>query len=49
VQLVYGAFATTIAILLSLELAAAVLLLGAQAIAEFERRLLAAKREQLRP
>jgi YihY family inner membrane protein len=49
VQVVYGAFATTIAILLSLEIAAGVLLLGAQAIAEFERRLLAAKREQLRP
>ena len=39
VQLVYGAFASTIAILLSLEFAAMVLLLGAQAIAEFERRL----------
>jgi YihY family inner membrane protein len=40
VQVVYGAFATTIAILLSLEIASGVLLLGAQAIAEFERRLL---------
>ncbi|HEX4882780.1 MAG TPA: YihY/virulence factor BrkB family protein [Casimicrobiaceae bacterium] len=39
VRLVYGAFATTIAILLSLEIAAIVLLLGAQVIAEFERRL----------
>jgi membrane protein len=39
VRLVYGAFATTIAILLSLEIAATVLLLGAQVIAEVERRL----------
>jgi YihY family inner membrane protein len=39
VRLVYGAFATTIAILLSLEIAATVVLLGAQVIAEFERRL----------
>ena len=44
VQVVYGAFATTIAILLSLEIASAVLLLGAQAIAEFERKLAAQKR-----
>ncbi len=39
VSLVYGAFATTIAILLSLEIAAVVLLLGAQVIAVYERRL----------
>lgn len=39
VQVVYGAFASTIAILLSLEIAATVLLVGAQAIAEFERRV----------
>jgi YihY family inner membrane protein len=38
VNVVYGAFATTIAILLSLELAAAILLLGAQVIAVYERR-----------
>lgn len=43
VRLVYGAFATTIAILLSLEIAATVLLLGAQVIAEFERRLIEAR------
>jgi YihY family inner membrane protein len=39
VRVVYGAFATTIAILLSLEIAATVLLLGAQVIAELERRI----------
>jgi YihY family inner membrane protein len=41
VRLVYGAFATTIAILLSLEIAAIVLLLGAQVIAEIDRRMAA--------
>ena len=37
VNLVYGSFATTILILLSLEAAAIILLLGAQVIAEYER------------
>ena len=37
--LVYGSFATTIALLLSFEIAATVLLLGAQVIAIYERRL----------
>jgi len=43
VSVVYGAFATTIAILLSLEIAAIVLLLGAQVIAVYERRLAVAR------
>jgi len=43
VSLVYGAFATTIAILLSLEIAAIVLLLGAQVIAVYERRAAVAR------
>jgi len=38
VNMVYGSFATTIVILLSLEAAAIILLLGAQVIAEYERR-----------
>jgi YihY family inner membrane protein len=37
VNLVYGSFATTIFVLLSLEAAAIILLLGAQVIAEYER------------
>ncbi len=37
VNVVYGSFATTIVVLLSLEIAALVLLLGAQVIAEYER------------
>jgi uncharacterized BrkB/YihY/UPF0761 family membrane protein len=37
VRVVYGSFATAIAVLLSVEIAAIVLLLGAQVIAEFER------------
>ncbi len=37
VNLVYGTFATAIIILLSLEAAAIILLLGAQVIAEYER------------
>jgi membrane protein len=37
VRLVYGSLATAIAVLLSLEIGAMVLLLGAQVIAEFER------------
>jgi membrane protein len=37
VNFVYGSFATTIVVLLSLEIAALVLLLGAQVIAEYER------------
>ena len=38
VRVVYGSFATAITVLLSVEIAAIVLLLGAQVIAEFERR-----------
>ena len=38
INTVYGSLTTAIAVLLSLELAAALLLLGAQVIAEFERR-----------
>jgi YihY family inner membrane protein len=37
VNVIYGSFATTIVILLSLEVAAVILLLGAQVIAEYER------------
>ncbi|MEP7064043.1 MAG: YihY/virulence factor BrkB family protein [Betaproteobacteria bacterium] len=37
IQVVYGSLTTSIAVLLSVELAALVLLLGAQVIAEFER------------
>ncbi|MGD8616104.1 MAG: YhjD/YihY/BrkB family envelope integrity protein, partial [Gammaproteobacteria bacterium] len=37
VNLVYGTFATAIIILLSLEIGATILLLGAQVIAEYER------------
>ena len=37
VQVVYGSLATAIVVLLSVEVAATVLLLGAQIIAEFER------------
>jgi len=37
VNLVYGTFATAVIILLSLEIAATILLLGAQVIAEYER------------
>jgi len=39
ISVVYGSFATTIALLLSFEIAATVLLLGAQVIAIYERRL----------
>lgn len=39
IGVVYGSFATTIAVLLSFEIAATVLLLGAQVIAVYERRL----------
>jgi membrane protein len=38
VQLVYGPLATAVTVLLSVEIAALVLLLGAQVIAEYERR-----------
>ena len=38
IQVVYGTFATAVAILLSVEIGAIVLLLGAQVIANFERR-----------
>jgi uncharacterized BrkB/YihY/UPF0761 family membrane protein len=37
VQVVYGSLTTSIVVLLSVELAAIVLLLGAQVIAEYER------------
>jgi membrane protein len=37
IQVVYGSLTTAIAVLLSVELAAIVLLLGAQVIAEYER------------
>jgi len=37
VKIVYGSLTTAIVVLLSLEIAAMVLLLGAQVIAEFER------------
>jgi uncharacterized BrkB/YihY/UPF0761 family membrane protein len=37
IQLVYGSLTTSIAVLLSVELGAIVLLLGAQVIAEYER------------
>jgi membrane protein len=39
IHVVYGSFATAITILLSVELAAIVLLLGAQVIAEYERAI----------
>jgi membrane protein len=39
VNMVYGSLATAILILLSLEAAAIILLLGAQVIAEYERSL----------
>ena len=39
VNLVYGTFATTVVILLSLEVGAVILLLGAQVIAEYERSI----------
>jgi uncharacterized BrkB/YihY/UPF0761 family membrane protein len=37
VNVIYGAFTATIVILISLEAAAIILLLGAQVIAEYER------------
>jgi len=37
VNVIYGAFSTAIVILISLEAAAIILLLGAQVIAEYER------------
>jgi membrane protein len=37
IQLVYGSLTTAIAVLLSVEIGALVLLLGAQVIAEYER------------
>ena len=37
IQVVYGSLTTSIAILLSVEIGALVLLLGAQVIAEYER------------
>ena len=41
IQVVYGTFATAVAILLSVEIGAIVLLLGAQVIANFEQRKIA--------
>jgi YihY family inner membrane protein len=38
VNLIYGSFATVVVFLLSIEAAALILLLGAQVIAEFERK-----------
>ena len=38
VNLIYGSFATAVVALLSIEVAAVILLLGAQVIAELERR-----------
>jgi YihY family inner membrane protein len=40
VNVVYGSFATTIVVLLTLEIASLILLLGAQVIAEYERAVL---------
>jgi uncharacterized BrkB/YihY/UPF0761 family membrane protein len=37
VSVIYGSFATAVVILLSIEIASVILLLGAQVIAEFER------------
>jgi uncharacterized BrkB/YihY/UPF0761 family membrane protein len=37
VSIIYGSFATAVVILLSIEIASIILLLGAQVIAEFER------------
>lgn len=37
VSVIYGSFATTVVVLLSIEIASVILLLGAQVIAEFER------------
>jgi YihY family inner membrane protein len=45
IQVVYGTFATAVAILLSVEIAAIVLLLGAQVIANFERDRVAHRRK----
>lgn len=44
IRVVYGSFATAIAILISVEIAAIILLLGAQVIAEYEQELRAARR-----
>jgi YihY family inner membrane protein len=43
IRVVYGSFTTAIAILISVEIAAIILLLGAQVIAEYERELRAAR------
>jgi uncharacterized BrkB/YihY/UPF0761 family membrane protein len=37
VNIIYGSFATAVVVLLSIEIASIILLLGAQVIAEFER------------
>jgi YihY family inner membrane protein len=49
VNVVYGSFATTIVVLLSLEIAAIVLLLGAQVIAEYERTVRGLASEKVQP
>ena len=46
IQVVYGSFAAAIAVLLSVEVAAALLLLGAQVIANYEREIRVRPREQ---
>jgi YihY family inner membrane protein len=45
IQVVYGSFAAAIAVLLSVEIAAALLLLGAQVIANYERAIRARPKE----
>jgi len=45
IQVVYGSFTAAIAVLLSVEVAAALLLLGAQVIANYERAIRARPKE----
>ena len=49
IQVVYGSFAAAIAVLLSVEVAAALLLLGAQVIANYERAIRARPKEPEAP
>lgn len=49
IQVVYGSFATAVAVLLSVEIAAILLLLGAQVIANFERSAHRASRPKAAP
>ena len=49
IQVVYGSFAAAIAVLLSVEVAAALLLLGAQVIANYERAIRARPKESEAP